>query len=481
MRVIINTVIGLVFLLTLAHCGGEGSSSPVGEPDVVVDVADVAVETAVAKDLAAPQDKAGEDKYVGPCYPWCGNKVCGDDGCGGSCGQCQAAQVCLLQGTCAPAPTQPAPGSLVITEIMADPYKVPDTDGEWFEIRNVTDKQVGLSQLVIRDLGQEYLLMEDVLILEPGAYFVFGRKGNPENNGGASVHYEWSGFQLSNDADQIILEFKGVEIDRVEWFEPMWNMPIGASLSLPPDKHNSADNNVFGHWCTAKTSMAGAGTDLGTPGSGNPECGGCNPNCAGVQCGTDGCGGTCGECATGLSCQGGKCVQSTGDVPDVGEVIVNEIMSDPDAVNDSDGEWVELHNTTSKTLVLTGLVVKDAGADKFAIDTDLAVAGNGFVVLGRKADTAVNGGVKVDFAYGSSFSLANKDDEVILEYAGILIDSVVYNADNGWPDSSGAALSLDPLSANWELNDKPEAWCPATEQMTGGDKGTPGESNPACK
>ena len=34
----------------------------------------------------------------------------------------------------------------------------------------------------------------------------------------------------------------------------------------------------------------------------------CQPNCSGAQCGDDGCGGTCGDCAEGQDCTGGQCV-----------------------------------------------------------------------------------------------------------------------------------------------------------------------------
>ena len=35
-----------------------------------------------------------------PCEPDCEGKECGDDGCGGSCGDCGAEQVCTLEGNC---------------------------------------------------------------------------------------------------------------------------------------------------------------------------------------------------------------------------------------------------------------------------------------------------------------------------------------------------------------------------------------------
>jgi hypothetical protein len=34
------------------------------------------------------------------CVPNCSGRVCGDDGCGGSCGTCAANQVCRVDGAC---------------------------------------------------------------------------------------------------------------------------------------------------------------------------------------------------------------------------------------------------------------------------------------------------------------------------------------------------------------------------------------------
>ncbi len=40
-----------------------------------------------------------------------------------------------------------------------------------------------------------------------------------------------------------------------------------------------------------------------------PSCS-CTPSCGGKQCGDDGCGGVCGNCGSGMQCQGGQCVAS---------------------------------------------------------------------------------------------------------------------------------------------------------------------------
>lgn len=53
--------------------------------------------------------------------------------------------------------------------------------------------------------------------------------------------------------------------------------------------------------------------DCDDPGcAAQPFCVSCTPNCAGRVCGTDGCGGSCGSCATGTSCNAsGTCVACT--------------------------------------------------------------------------------------------------------------------------------------------------------------------------
>jgi agmatine/peptidylarginine deiminase len=56
-------------------------------------------------------------------------------------------------------------------------------------------------------------------------------------------------------------------------------------------------------------------TDGGSDPSGKlpKDCsGGCEPNCAGKDCGNDGCGGSCGSCAGSETCQGGQCVPQAG-------------------------------------------------------------------------------------------------------------------------------------------------------------------------
>lgn len=49
----------------------------------------------------APWATAGHGVFTQPfCTPSCGERRCGDDGCGGSCGACAAGATCMPDGTC---------------------------------------------------------------------------------------------------------------------------------------------------------------------------------------------------------------------------------------------------------------------------------------------------------------------------------------------------------------------------------------------
>ena len=73
-------------------------------------------------------------------------------------------------------------------------------------------------------------------------------------------------------------------------------------------------------------------------------------------------------------------------------------MIDPAAVPDTRGEWVELYNGTPAEIDLSGYVLDDgAGHNRFVIQ-GLVVPTGGYVVLGRDANPADNGGAPVDQA-----------------------------------------------------------------------------------
>jgi hypothetical protein len=165
--------------------------------------------------------------------------------------------------------------------------------------------------------------------------------------------------------------------------------------------------------------------------------------------------------------------------PDKGELVINELMVNPAGTKDVDGEYLEVRNISDRTVDLFGLVVRDHGTDNFMVKEHLELAPGGLAVLSRKGETGVNGGFKADFVYGAKMSLANSEDEVVLEYGGQVVDQVFYDK-KGYNVQAGFALELDPFLCGAIENDFTDSWCPSSGSIPSGDSGTPGRENLGC-
>lgn len=158
-------------------------------------------------------------------------------------------------------------------------------------------------------------------------------------------------------------------------------------------------------------------------------------------------------------------------------IIVNEIMQNPSAVSDSNGEWMELFNSTDTAIDIDGWKLKDNGSNSHTINNGgpLLIAAGGFLVVGNNADSASNGGMQVDYEYSSSFALSNGDDEIILlDASDVEVDRVEWDGGPQYPDPTGASMALiDPLLDN----NIGSNWCESASPYGDGDSGTPGQSN----
>jgi hypothetical protein len=162
-----------------------------------------------------------------------------------------------------------------------------------------------------------------------------------------------------------------------------------------------------------------------------------------------------------------------------GDLVITEIMRDPLAVADVDGEWFEVWNASDTTVDLRGLAVSDDGGDAFAVGGRLRVEARDYVVFGVSSSTSANGGVTVDWTYAwANLALANGADELILSNASGTIDEVAW--DDTFPADEGAAMQLAPEREDASSNDAGRSWCSAQTPLRDGDLGTPGEANDPC-
>ncbi|CAN0500721.1 unnamed protein product, partial [Laminaria digitata] len=164
-----------------------------------------------------------------------------------------------------------------------------------------------------------------------------------------------------------------------------------------------------------------------------------------------------------------------------GDIVISEIMADPSGT-ESAREWIELFNSTAGAIDIDGFTVSDDGVDAFTISNGgpLMIASGAYLILGRNADTAANGGVNVDYVY-SGMALANTDDEVVLSAGTLEVDRVAYDAGATFVRTPGRSITLDPDQLDALANDSGGSWCAGSTPMASGDFGSPGTVNDSCQ
>jgi len=161
-----------------------------------------------------------------------------------------------------------------------------------------------------------------------------------------------------------------------------------------------------------------------------------------------------------------------------GDVLITELMPDPDAAGDGDGEYIELYNATASDINADSWTI-DVGGDTDAL-SGVTIPSRGFVVLCVNDDTSVNGGIRnCDLDYADGISLNNGGETVaLLDGSGNTVDAVTYSNSDPWPDPTGASLIFSGTTAN----DDGGNWARAARRERGyaqdqsGDDGSPGRN-----
>jgi hypothetical protein len=281
-----------------------------------------------------------------------------------------------------------------------------------------------------------------------GSHVVFARSADSGMNGMLpKVDFTFS-FGLTNSGGSIFVGTGGQVLDQVMYA----SSKSGVAASLDPAKTTPAANDDPLNFCSATTTY-GAG-DKGTPGAANPSCG------AIVQEGKCNDGGTMRDVAA----------------PKAGDLVINEIMADPNAVSDASGEWFEVY--VNANVDLNGVTI---GADATSVKDTLASADclkaqmGSYLVFAHSDDSSMNGGLPhVD--YVMTFGLTNSAGHTLaLGRGGALLDLASYPA-----AKSGVAAQLSSAKQNSADNDNAANFCDATMMFGAGDKGTPGKANGTC-
>ena len=163
-----------------------------------------------------------------------------------------------------------------------------------------------------------------------------------------------------------------------------------------------------------------------------------------------------------------------------GDLLITEIMYDPSAMSDTEGEWFEIYNNSLTDIDINGMVIRRA-SDLHVIDEEIILSPGEYLVLAR----SVNATSAPKHVYGSDITLTNSGAELIIANYGTdgtdgsEIASVNYGA-AGFPNTTGASLNLDPSQFNVIDAKSGSSWCRSTVAYDTGDLGTPGNVNPEC-
>ena len=165
-----------------------------------------------------------------------------------------------------------------------------------------------------------------------------------------------------------------------------------------------------------------------------------------------------------------------------GELLITEIMPDPSALSDTEGEWFEIYNASDHTVDLLNLVLERDDSYRHTISNDISLLPGEFIVM-QRTETAT--AVTNHYVYGSSISLPNTGAKLAIynESDGTTPGPLIFTVDygnSGFSVTAGAALSLDPSHMNANEAVLGSSWCNAISVYGSGDYGTPGTINDVC-
>lgn len=426
--------------------------------------------------------------------------------------------------------TAPDPIEIIITEFMRNPSAVSDLAGEFVELYNPTNSPINIDGFILKDNDIETHTIDNggSLLIPPNDFLVLGINGDTNTNGGINVDYVYQNFFLSNSSngDEVVIEANGIVLDEVIFSDALgFPNPSGKSLEI---SSLTADNSIASNWIESTNQLPSG--DFATPGFFttavptpptidtilalntnlisvefsesvdsttaldqnnyfiNNSIG--NPSSVSFAIGSS----EIVELTLSQPLTNGNFTLTVNNVEDldgnvilpnstanfsyttsvVVNLVITEIMKNPTAVSDSDGEFVEIFNPTTNPINIDGFVLRDNGSESHTIDNggSLIIQPNSFLVLGINGDSNVNGGIIVDYVY-STFFLSNSanGDEVILEDNGIVIDEVIFSSSLGFPNPTGKSIEVTSLTVDNSLGSN---WTEATNQLPNGDFATPG-------
>ncbi|MFY0607914.1 MAG: lamin tail domain-containing protein [Cyclobacteriaceae bacterium] len=411
-------------------------------------------------------------------------------------------------------PAIPSFGEVIITELLPDPSpSIGLPEVEYIEIYNRSDKTIDLKALSIGDASKKVALPS--YELAPGAYALIVSAGNESVHGLPNVIGVSGLLTLSNSADQVILfNILDEQVDAVnysiDWYsdelkddggyslemiDPLGDCPSGYNWSASVDESGGTpgvQNSIyrtrpdgilptiqqfeltseqtieitFSHPMDS-ASLVNADVSIAGLEIASLEVSPTDQSVLVIELSTNLTIGTAysATISGAQDCDGDEMLAFTfdigrGKVPEAGDLIINEIMADPEpVVGLPNSEYVELYNPTDQLLDLTDVFFRDATTSRQLESVHLSA--NSYLIL--CPNTALSEFNALGNAVGLTSwpSLTNSGEEVSLRVGEVVIASVEFSADwYGDAERSDGGYSLElinpfsecPSNANWGVS-----------------------------
>ena len=149
----------------------------------------------------------------------------------------------------------------------------------------------------------------------------------------------------------------------------------------------------------------------------------------------------------------------------VSDLLISEVMVNPAALSDTQGEWFELYNPTTDEINLRALTLGDDGSDLHRIESDLLILPGQYLTLARFTDP----GFVPDYIY-DDFTLTNTEDEIVFSDGTLDLLRLEYSGGFAVAGQSRTLTELPMIASNYDLT-------LATLNYGLGDIGTPGSGD----
>ncbi len=130
----------------------------------------------------------------------------------------------------------------------------------------------------------------------------------------------------------------------------------------------------------------------------------------------------------------------------VSDLLISEVMANPDMLSDARGEWFELYNPTAGAISLREIIIGDDANDHHRIESDLRVLPGEYLTLAR--DLAP--GFVPDYVY-DDFTLGNSGDEIVFSDGVTELLRLDYGRDFDVAGRSRELAELPMMAANYDL------------------------------